>query len=187
MFSMRPVLTHVRMLFDFHQKQNARKANSIHATYLISGTKRSADDTNGTNGRNGEDISMRSSPFMSSMPEAEDAELEEESVKESILLLVREEELESKEDRTHQINNRADDACRNSGRALRGDLHPHLQLRAGTTRGMTGKSDNRTRAKNNRTWTYWQHATARRMLSLQTMTPWNGGACMDPFRTLTSR
>ncbi|KAJ4379741.1 hypothetical protein N0V86_004923 [Didymella sp. IMI 355093] len=81
------------MLFDFHQKQNVKKANSIHATYLISGTKRSVDGTNGTSGQNGEDVSMRSSPFMSSMPEQEDIETEEEPVKQSTLLLVREEEL----------------------------------------------------------------------------------------------
>ncbi|XPS99647.1 hypothetical protein M3J09_008819 [Ascochyta lentis] len=79
------------MLFDFHQKQNAKKPNSIHATYLISGTKRIASESNGTNGRNGEDVSMRSSPFMSSMPEPE--EQEEEPVKKSTILLVREEEL----------------------------------------------------------------------------------------------
>lgn len=83
------------MLFDFHQKQNAKKANAIHATYLISGTKRSVDDTNGKNGRSGEDLSMRSSPFMSSMPEREDVEPEETLVKKSTLLIVREEELES--------------------------------------------------------------------------------------------
>jgi hypothetical protein len=88
------------MLFDFHQKQNAKKPNSIHATYLISGTKRSVDDTNGTNGRSGEDVSMRSSPFMSSMPEPEDAEPEEETVKETTLLLVREEELGGRAIRT---------------------------------------------------------------------------------------
>lgn len=81
------------MLFDFHQKQNAKKPNSIHATYLISGTKRAVDKTNGTNGRSGEDVSMRSSPFMSSMPEPE--EQEEEPVKKSAILLVREEELTS--------------------------------------------------------------------------------------------
>lgn len=90
------MLSHYRMLFDFHQKQNAKKANSIHATYLISGIRRAIDDTNGTNGRIGEDVSMRSSPFMSSMPEPGDAEPEEETVKESTLLLVREEELESR-------------------------------------------------------------------------------------------
>jgi DNA polymerase delta subunit 3 len=84
-----------RMLFDFHQKQNVKKANSIHATYLISGTKRSVDDTNGTNGQKGGNVSMRSSPFMSSMPEQEVIEPEEEPVKQSTLLLVREEELAS--------------------------------------------------------------------------------------------
>lgn len=83
------------MLFDFHQKQNAKKAKSIHATYLISGIMRSADETNGTNGRMNEDYSMRSSPFMSSMPEQEEESDEEEPVKQTTLLLVREEELAS--------------------------------------------------------------------------------------------
>jgi hypothetical protein len=27
------------MLFDFHQKQNAKKPGSVHATYLITGTR----------------------------------------------------------------------------------------------------------------------------------------------------
>ncbi|KAF1362764.1 hypothetical protein EJ07DRAFT_163360 [Lizonia empirigonia] len=79
------------MLFDFHQKQNAKKPHSIHATYLISGTKRVAGETNGANGRSEEDVSMRSSPFMSSMPQSE--EHEEEPIKKSTILLVREEEL----------------------------------------------------------------------------------------------
>ncbi|KAJ8112999.1 hypothetical protein OPT61_g4768 [Boeremia exigua] len=80
------------MLFDFHQKQNARKANSIHATYLISGSRRSIEETNGANGRSDEDVNMRSSPFMSSMLEQEDRD-KEEHVKKSVILLVREEEL----------------------------------------------------------------------------------------------
>jgi DNA polymerase delta subunit 3 len=82
------------MLFDFHQKQNAKRPKSVHATYLISGTKRATGETNGTNGRSREDVSMRSSPFMSSMPEPEQQE-EEEPVKKSAILLVREEELAS--------------------------------------------------------------------------------------------
>lgn len=81
------------MLFDFHQKQNAKKANSIHATYLVSGTKHTSDKVNGTNGRSDEDASMRSSPFMSSMPEQEHPQPEDEPVKKSALLIVREEEL----------------------------------------------------------------------------------------------
>jgi hypothetical protein len=86
-------LTYRSMLFEFHQKQNAKKPNSIHATYLVTGTKRSAEHTNGKNGKHGEDVDMRSSPFMSSMPEPE--EPAEEPVKETTVLLVREEELQS--------------------------------------------------------------------------------------------
>jgi DNA polymerase delta subunit 3 len=83
------------MLFEFHQNQNAKKPNSIHATYLVTGTKRTTEHTNGTNGRRGEDVHMRSSPFMSSMPEPEPEEPAEELVKETTVLLVREEELQS--------------------------------------------------------------------------------------------
>ncbi|KAJ4368105.1 hypothetical protein N0V83_006460 [Neocucurbitaria cava] len=80
------------MLFDFHQKQNAKKPNAVHATYLVSGTKKSAEGTNIANGRDGEDTAMRSSPFMSSMPETE--EHIEEHVKTTTIVLAREEELE---------------------------------------------------------------------------------------------
>lgn len=83
------------MLFEFHEKQNAKKAHSIHATYLISGTKRYTGDTNGASGRSGEDIGMRSSPFMSSVPDHE-AQEEDEPIKKSTILLVREEELASR-------------------------------------------------------------------------------------------
>jgi DNA polymerase delta subunit 3 len=91
------------MLFDFHQKQNAKKPSSVHATYLITGRRRTAEDANSTNvinGRDGGDINMRSSPFMSSVPQTDDDEDEddveaEEPVKETTILLVREEELQS--------------------------------------------------------------------------------------------
>lgn len=86
------------MLFDFHQKQNAKKPNSVHATYLITGRQRTVEDVNGTNGRDGGDVDMRSSPFMSSMPhpdEDNDEEEAEEPIKEMTILLVREEELQS--------------------------------------------------------------------------------------------
>jgi hypothetical protein len=87
------------MLFDFYQKQNAKKPSSVHATYLVAGKQRTLEDTNGTSGSNGADVSMRSSPFMSSMPEAEEEDDnesdEDEPVKETTILLVREEELQS--------------------------------------------------------------------------------------------
>ncbi|KAH7395191.1 DNA polymerase subunit Cdc27 [Phaeosphaeria sp. MPI-PUGE-AT-0046c] len=82
-----------RMLYEFHSTQNARKPNSIHATYLIAGRKRKSEHTNGLNARNGGDVDMRSSPFMSSMPEPAEEEPVQE-VKETTILLVREEELQ---------------------------------------------------------------------------------------------
>jgi DNA polymerase delta subunit 3 len=101
------------MLFDFHQKQNAKKAKSVHATYLITGKQRAHEASNGTSAQDGADVDMRSSPFKSSMPEAaedegdddnddddndEDDEEEDddddEPVQETTILLVREEELQ---------------------------------------------------------------------------------------------
>jgi len=59
------------MLFEFHRQQNAKKPGTIHATYLLSGTKLEAlQPTNGTK-KDGEDEYMQSSPFMgSSMPQS---------------------------------------------------------------------------------------------------------------------
>jgi DNA polymerase delta subunit 3 len=63
------------MLYDFHNYQNAQKANSIHATYLVYGTK-SLD-----NEQSDGDVEMSSS-----IPEPEETPI-------STLTLVREEEL----------------------------------------------------------------------------------------------
>jgi DNA polymerase delta subunit 3 len=100
-------LTIYRMLFEFHKKQNARKPNSVHATYLVTGIPRRSEHTNSVNGRIGEDTDMRGSPSMSSMPEPEESgdsdytsESDDENtaapkgVKETQIVLVREEELE---------------------------------------------------------------------------------------------
>lgn len=92
-----------RMLYEFHSTQNAKKPNSIHATYLVAGRQRKPEHTNGVNARNGDDVDMRSSPFMSSMPEPEEEEPEEE-VKETTILLVREEELQSALDVTCRVS-----------------------------------------------------------------------------------
>ncbi|KAG9193116.1 hypothetical protein G6011_03151 [Alternaria panax] len=101
------VNTAKRMLFEFQQYQNARSPNSVHATYLVAGTPKRTDKTNGAHARKGEDADMRSSPFMSSMPDPEgpgdsgyisDSDDEEtpapEGVKETRILLVREADLE---------------------------------------------------------------------------------------------
>lgn len=90
------------MLYDFHSTQNAKKPNSIHATYLIAGRQRKSEHTNGANARNGDDVDMRSSPFMSSMPEPEEEEPVEE-VKETTILLVREEELQGALDSANSV------------------------------------------------------------------------------------
>ncbi len=89
------VLNSPRLLFEFHQKQNARKPNSVHATYLVAGTKRKSESTKKLHDH---DTDMRSSPFMSSMPEKEESDSEsdsdEEVAEETVIVLVREEELE---------------------------------------------------------------------------------------------
>ena len=64
-----------RMLYDFHRNQNAKKPGTIHATYLISGTKRSQKATLTPGGikKDGEDDYMQSSPFMGSfMPQPDE-------------------------------------------------------------------------------------------------------------------
>jgi DNA polymerase delta subunit 3 len=84
------------MLYDFYQKQNAKKPGTIHATYLLSGTKRPEDliPLNGDAKKDGEDDYMQSSPFMnSSMPQLEGTG--ESSV--LSITLVREEDLEGED------------------------------------------------------------------------------------------
>jgi DNA polymerase delta subunit 3 len=79
------------MLFDFHHNQNARKPKSVHATYIVSGTKRTVKHDKAGAGQDGDDTVMQSSPFMSSMPEQIE---EEEPIKKTAITITREEELE---------------------------------------------------------------------------------------------
>jgi DNA polymerase delta subunit 3 len=97
------VNTAKQMLYDFHTKQNAKKPNSVHATYLFTGKQRpqAAKHTNGTHTQDGEDSIMQSSPFMSSMPEQE--ECAEEPIPVTAVVLVREEELEKKKSEFAEI------------------------------------------------------------------------------------
>ncbi|KAI9649862.1 CDC27 protein [Ciborinia camelliae] len=61
------------MLFEFHRVQNAKKPGTIHATYLIGGTKRKEAPVAIEVPKDGEDDYMQSSPFVgSSMPEPEE-------------------------------------------------------------------------------------------------------------------
>lgn len=83
----------VRMLYEFHRIQNGKKPGSVHATYLLSGTKREeARATNGEAKDDDEDVHMQSSPFMSSsMPQPEETA---PAVPILSITLVREEDLE---------------------------------------------------------------------------------------------
>jgi DNA polymerase delta subunit 3 len=83
-----------RMLYEFHRKQNVKKAGSVHAIYHVIGLEAISSTTNGHSALD-EDTPMQSSPpFSSSMPLDSADEL---SVK-KVVLLVKEERLEGKFD-----------------------------------------------------------------------------------------
>ncbi len=100
----RAVKVHVniakRMLYDFHVHENAKKPGSVHATYLLAGTKKVIPKppiTNRQNGDHTEDQPMPSSPppFTSSMLQSsQDGETDEaEILSIRTITLVREESL----------------------------------------------------------------------------------------------
>ncbi|KAA8570724.1 hypothetical protein EYC84_000119 [Monilinia fructicola] len=65
------------MLFEFHRVQNAKKPGTIHATYLIGGTRRKEAPVPIEVRKDGEDDYMQSSPFVGSsipLPEGSSAE-----------------------------------------------------------------------------------------------------------------
>lgn len=91
-------LISTRMLYDFHRQQNAKKPGAVHATYLVSGTKRKEEPAppNGGVKKDGDDDYMQSSPFMSSsIPQPEEISTGETSV--LTISLVREEELDGRD------------------------------------------------------------------------------------------
>lgn len=89
------------MLYEFYTKQNARKPKSIHATYLLTGKKRTVKPNDSLTGLDGGDFIMRSSPFMSSMPDMEDSSQKPPIV--TSILLAREEELENAKNEFDEI------------------------------------------------------------------------------------
>lgn len=94
------------MLYDFHRKQNAKKPGTVHATYLITGSKRieSSSQTNGTLSEDGEDTPMQSSPPLpsSSAPKQDEA-MEQPTVIRS-MMLVKEEHFEQAKPLFHSIS-----------------------------------------------------------------------------------
>lgn len=87
-----------RMLYEFHRKQNAKQPGSVHATYLLTGTRRKQTQAhpNGVHSQeDGEDIVMQSSPPLpSSSAQRPDDEPAEEPITVHSVLLVKEEHLE---------------------------------------------------------------------------------------------
>jgi DNA polymerase delta subunit 3 len=84
------------MLYEFHRQQNGKKPGTVHATYLLSGTKRVEEPvpTNSKVKKDGEDEYMQSSPFLaSSMPQIEDGSGAANVLS---ITLVREENLEGR-------------------------------------------------------------------------------------------
>ena len=78
------------MLYEFHRTENKKKANSVHATYLVAGS-RHEPESNGVI-KDGNDVVMSSQPFQSSPP-APAVAIEDDTPILSITL-VREEDLE---------------------------------------------------------------------------------------------
>ncbi|EEA29052.1 hypothetical protein TMatcc_002583 [Talaromyces marneffei ATCC 18224] len=81
-----------QMLFDFHKTENGKKPSSVSATYLISGIQ-AAQKLPAANGESNdrEDTAMRSSPYMSSMPQSNE---KEPSMRTTSFVLAREEDLD---------------------------------------------------------------------------------------------
>ncbi|KAK4544326.1 hypothetical protein LTR36_004217 [Oleoguttula mirabilis] len=86
-----------QMLYEFHRKQNAKRPGSVHATYLITGTRRpeSPSQTNGAHSQeDGGDTVMQSSPPLPGSSAPQHEEDAEEPVSVRSVLLVKEEHLE---------------------------------------------------------------------------------------------
>lgn len=83
----------VRVLYEFHRTENAKKPQSVHATYVVSGVQKPPEPP-ATNGHIDEDEIMQSSPYIpSSMPNPDS---EPESPRIVSIILAREEDLEGR-------------------------------------------------------------------------------------------
>ncbi|KAI5362716.1 Putative DNA polymerase delta subunit 3 [Septoria linicola] len=83
-----------QMLYEFHRKQNSKKQGSIHATYLITGTKEPTTQANGSHSQDdGEDNVMQSSPPMPSSSFQRSDDGEREMISTRTIMIVKEENL----------------------------------------------------------------------------------------------
>ncbi|KAL1643684.1 hypothetical protein SLS58_004699 [Diplodia intermedia] len=90
-----------QMLYHFHATENQKRPGSVHATYIITGTKHAGHLTQ-TNGHADEDVPMRSSPIPSSLPDAP-AEDEQSRLKVTSIKLVREEDVDEAKEQFEEI------------------------------------------------------------------------------------
>ncbi|OJJ51252.1 hypothetical protein ASPZODRAFT_156177 [Penicilliopsis zonata CBS 506.65] len=83
-----------QMLYEFHRHENAKKPQSVNATYVIVGTPKLPEksETNGFHVKEDGDAIMQSSPYLSSSMPQQDAA--QEQVSTTSITLVREEDLE---------------------------------------------------------------------------------------------
>jgi DNA polymerase delta subunit 3 len=79
------------MLYDFHRTENAKRPKSVSATYLICGVQASEKKATENGISNDEDVPMKSSPYMSSMPQPDETD---QPTQVTTFVLAREEDLE---------------------------------------------------------------------------------------------
>jgi DNA polymerase delta subunit 3 len=86
------------MLFDFHQKQNTKRSGTVHATYLISGSRPTGltTQTNRMNSQDGDDTLMHSDTLMSSSAEQTNGTQGENVITVKSIVLAKEEDLEGR-------------------------------------------------------------------------------------------
>jgi DNA polymerase delta subunit 3 len=90
------------MLYDFHRTQNARKPGSLHATYLVAGTRKPEEQPEAQPASNGhistsqpdEDVPMSEISFLNSSMPDQDGQAEGTNIPVTTITMVKEEELE---------------------------------------------------------------------------------------------
>ncbi|KXG52688.1 Six-hairpin glycosidase [Penicillium griseofulvum] len=80
------------LLFEFHRNENAKKPQTVHATYVISGIQKAPEPAPTNSHADDEDDIMDSSPYLSSSMPNQD--LASDSIRTTSIVLAREEDLE---------------------------------------------------------------------------------------------
>ncbi|KAJ5770284.1 uncharacterized protein N7511_002335 [Penicillium nucicola] len=81
-----------QILYDFHRSENAKKPQTVHATYVISGIQKAPEPASRNGHANDEDEMMQSSPYLPSSMPNQDASSDTAHI--ASIILAREEDLE---------------------------------------------------------------------------------------------